>query len=431
MSGLLSGLGAVTSLFDSLFGASFRGVEFEIPDTRQEVGRRVQRFFFPGRDDTKHQDLGAFEGPITIRGLIIGADYVERARALRAAFLEEGPGTLVHPWLGEIEVVLPQPASITFSDREIRLARFDATFERVPTTAGGGLLDTLADLLDQVQRLRAQVRVTIGRILAPIRLTVAVIAGVQGFVASAAGTWQGIVSAGRGLTGLGNALDAGFRGMAEIGVLTADTTYGGAVSDALDAVPSSIAEAGAPPLPPAIGPAAGATTPSIVIAPEAATKALLDGADALAAIAAPVPGLALAAAVQARLEAVTAATTIDHVSQQDAIAWRDRLDAALTASAADAAILARTAPIEGQALWTAVMAVRDAVLADYNDRIGRLPAVRILPPRATAVSAWAIAHDLVGDDPAAVRAMMEDLVRRNDIRHPAVVPADLSLEYLA
>lgn len=338
--------GSLLSLFDSLYGASFRGVDFDIPDTRQEVGRRVQRFWFPGRDDTVHQDLGAHEGPIGVTGLIVGGDYVARARALRAAFLEPGPGTLVHPWLGEIEVVLAQPATITFSEREMRVARFEAQFERVPSSAKGGLLDTLADLLDQVQQLRAQVRAAIGRILAPIRLTVALIAGVQGFVTSAASTWRGIVSAGRGLGALGDGLDAGFRGLDGVAGLAADDTYGGEVADRLGDLPATIAEAGAPPLAPAIGPAAGATTPGIVIAPDIAATALLDGAAALATTASAVPGLALAAAVQARLEAVAAASTIDHVSQQDAIAWRDRLDAALTAAATDAALLARTAPID-------------------------------------------------------------------------------------
>lgn len=422
--------GSLLSLFDSLFGASFRGVEFHIPDTRQEVGRRVVRFFFPGRDDTVHQDLGAYEGPISVTGLIVGDDYVARARALRAAFLAPGPGTLVHPWLGEIEVVLAQPATISFSERELRLARVEATFERA-STGTGSPIDTLSRLLDKVQELRSQVRAVIGRILAPVRLTIAVIAGVQAFVASAASTWRSLVAAGRGLAALGNGLDDGFRGLDGVPGLTADAAYGGAVSDKLSAIPRAIGDAGAPPLPPAIGPAAGSTTPSIVVAPDKAASLLLDAGDALAAMPSAVPGLALAAAVQARLEAVAVASHIEHASQQDAIAWRDRLDAVLADTAREASLLARTQPMDGHALWSAVTALRDAMMADYNDRIGRLPAVRILPPRAAAASAWAIAYHLVGDDPSAVLPMMEDLVRRNRIRHPAVVPADLPLEYLA
>lgn len=422
--------GSLFNLFESLFGASFRGVDFHIPDTREEVGRRVQRFWFPGRDDTVHQDLGAYEGPISVSGLIIGDDYVSRARALRAAFLEPGPGTLVHPWLGEIEVVLAQPASLTFSDREIRLARFEATFER-SSAAGGSPIDTLSGLLDRVQQLRAQVRSTIARILAPVRQTVALIAGVQGFVGSVGSTWRSLVAAGRGLSALGNGLDSAYRGLGEVSSLPADSDYGGAVSDRLTAVPKAIADAGAPPLPPAIGPAAGSNAPSIVIAPIDAATVLLDAGDALVATSAVVPGLALAAGIQARMEAVAVATGIDHASREEAIAWRDRLDAALDASARDAAVLARSYPIEGHALWTAVTALRDALRADFNDRIGRLPAVRIMPPRAGVASAWAIAHDLVGDDPSRVLPMMEDLVRRNGIRHPATVPADLPLEYLA
>jgi prophage DNA circulation protein len=422
--------GALFSLFDSLFGASFRGVDFHIPDTRQEIGRRVVRFWFPGRDDTVHQDLGAYEGPISVSGFIVGDDYVARARALRAAFLEPGAGTLVHPWLGEIEVVLSQPATITFSERELRMARVEATFERAATTTASPI-DTLQQLLDRVQQIRAQVRATIARILSPIRQTVALIAGVQGFVAAAASTWRGLVATGRGLAALGGGLDAGFRGLDGVPGLAADAEYGGAVADRLGAVPKAIGDAGAPPLPPAIGPAAGADIPGIVISPADAAVALLDAGDTLSALPAAIPELALAAAVQARLEAVAVAAGIEHASREEAIAWRDRLAAALDASARDAVALARTAPAEGQALWSAVAALGDAVAADYNDRIGRLPAVRILLPRADVASAWAIAHDLVGDDPAAVLPMMRDLIRRNGIRNPAVVPADRPLEYLA
>ena len=50
---------SLTDLLSALRPASWRGIEFGVPDARQETGRRIQRFLFPGVDATAHQDLGA------------------------------------------------------------------------------------------------------------------------------------------------------------------------------------------------------------------------------------------------------------------------------------------------------------------------------------------------------------------------------------
>ena len=64
-----------------------------------------------------------------------------------------------------------------------------------------------------------------------------------------------------------------------------------------------------------------------------------------------------------------------------------------------------------------------------NDRIGRLPSVeQLLPPRP--VPAWLVAHHRAGADPTRVVAQLEDLVRRNRLRHPALLPPGVPLEVL-
>ena len=63
-----------------------------------------------------------------------------------------------------------------------------------------------------------------------------------------------------------------------------------------------------------------------------------------------------------------------------------------------------------------------------RDRM-RLPAVRTITPPGT-VSAFLIAQHLVGDDPARVIAAVDDLTRRNRLRHPGSVPPE-PLEFLA
>src|SRR5882757_9166886 len=99
----------IIGLANSLLDATFRGIPFSILDSRHEVGRRLQRFLFPGRDESAFQDLGAADGSIRITGLISGDDYVHQAQRLHTAFRLPGPATLVHPWLGDLVVLLEKP----------------------------------------------------------------------------------------------------------------------------------------------------------------------------------------------------------------------------------------------------------------------------------------------------------------------------------
>ncbi|MBR0643984.1 DNA circularization N-terminal domain-containing protein [Plastoroseomonas hellenica] len=424
--------GFLPSLLDGLLGASWRGVPFFMPDSRIEIGRRVIRHWFPGRDDTVHQDLGLAEGAISVTGFLIGVDYVQQAQDLKAAFAQAGPGTLVHPWLGDLEVVLAKPASISFSDREIRVARFDAQFEPYSPPSPSPL-DTLAELLDTVRQVRAQIREVMVTALAPARQIAALLAAVASFGAGVEGLWRDLVGGTTGTAGLGDTMDVPLRQLLEIGTLSPGEAYGAAVADRLAAVPAAIAAAGAPPLPPAVGPAAGAAAiADPVIAPEVAASLLLQAGDGIAAQLLPLaPALPVIAAMGARIEATVAAGDIPHVSRQDAIAWRDAVAAALADSAAAAVALAEVMPGVAAPLWTGLTDLRSALIADFNERIGRLPPVETLGPRGGAVSAWLIAQHLAGDDPAAVQPMLNDLVRRNRLAVPGLVPAELPLEYLA
>jgi len=416
------------SLLDGLFQASFRGVEFHIPDAREEVGQRVQRDFFPGRDDTTHQFLGAYDGPIGITGLIVGADYVARAEALRAAFRQPGPGTLLHPWFGELQVVLAKPARMSFTEREVRVCRIEAEFEpwseRAPQQ-----LDTLGRLLAAISALRARVRAFLREVLAPVRLAFAVLAQVQSFVASAVAGWNAAVLTVRGAGGILPALAAPFATLRGAGALTGGLGYGDGVATALSVVPSSIASAAVPLQAPAIGPG-GTAQPNPAIAAADAAALLLAGADRQPGDAAGIgPALALAARAFAVADACGAASDIDYESQPEARAWAARLDAALRATAALAEAQATDWPMAAGALWRDLAGLRAAVAADMSVRIGRLPAVvTLLPPAPAPV--WLLAQHVAGDAPARLEAVYLDLVRRNRLRHPGLAPA-APLEMLA
>lgn len=96
--------------------ASFRGVPFHVDGAGVEVGRRVQVHEYPQRDMPWAEDLGRATRGFTVDAFVVGPNYVQDAQALIAAAEEEGPGTLVHPWLGSMQV----------SMKELMRVRFDA-----------------------------------------------------------------------------------------------------------------------------------------------------------------------------------------------------------------------------------------------------------------------------------------------------------------
>ncbi len=94
--------------------ASFRGVPFQVNAAGVEVGRRVQVHEYPQRDKPWTEDLGRATRAFTVDAFVIGEDYIRQANALIAAAEEEGPGTLVHPWLGSMQVSLKDLLRVNF-----------------------------------------------------------------------------------------------------------------------------------------------------------------------------------------------------------------------------------------------------------------------------------------------------------------------------
>lgn len=85
--------------------ASFRGAGFLVEGHDGEVGRRLAVHEYPERDLPYAEDLGRKARVFKITGLVIGPDYMAARDALLAACEQPGPGTLVHPYHGTMEVV--------------------------------------------------------------------------------------------------------------------------------------------------------------------------------------------------------------------------------------------------------------------------------------------------------------------------------------
>lgn len=116
--------------------AAFRGVPFVVSDATTKVGRRVVMHEFPFADQPQSEDLGRKAGEFSVEGFLIGDDYLGEMRRLIGALTEPGPGTLEHPSMGTMQVVLPHPGSLRESFIQKRgMVSFSLVFVEVGEAA--------------------------------------------------------------------------------------------------------------------------------------------------------------------------------------------------------------------------------------------------------------------------------------------------------
>lgn len=101
-------------LSEQLQPAFFRGVPFEVEASGITVGRRTVVHEYPQRDRPYIEDMGRATRNITLQCFVVGSDYLEQAQALMHELEEPGPGTLIHPWLGEMEVTITSVSELQF-----------------------------------------------------------------------------------------------------------------------------------------------------------------------------------------------------------------------------------------------------------------------------------------------------------------------------
>lgn len=101
-----------TNWQDRLRPASFRGVPFFIDGSQKTTGRRVANHEFPDRDLPYPEDAGKVGNTYRIEGHLIG-DYWENKRLLEEAVEKEGPGELIHPYYGTL---LVQVGPVSFDE---------------------------------------------------------------------------------------------------------------------------------------------------------------------------------------------------------------------------------------------------------------------------------------------------------------------------
>jgi hypothetical protein len=444
------------TFFDRLRPASFRGVPFRVSDHAVEGGRRIASTEYPLRDTPYHEDLGLRMRGFTVEAYVIGARWIEERDALMRACEQEGPGELVHPFLGARNVVCPS-YRLRESTAELGVARLalffaDAGENRFPAAA----LDTQADVQAKADRAGQALRQSFARrwdvagqdfLEQDGKAQLDALARRMGALRLGNGSAQALLQA-AGQQGLAADLRDG-DGLAA-GVLRLMTVGGGLVSNGKSVAASSPLAAvfsllGLGNLGAAIGQArayvgTGSTSTALPVA--AAGAALVSGAPDLVAARGlltqtdgfpeefpAVPETTPTRQRQARnraafddlvrggaaVETARVGAGLDFPTWDDAIAWRDDVTARLgdRMMSADDDVFPRLADL------------RAAVARDVNTRAVDLPRLRTLRPPVT-MPALALAHSLY-EDPA----REAEIVTRNRIRHPGFVPGGAELRVLA
>ncbi|TBZ98234.1 hypothetical protein E0H56_03770 [Rhizobium leguminosarum bv. viciae] len=405
-------LDSISWVLPGLLPGSFRGITFHVPDASSDVGRRVVEYLFPGVDLAAYDDFGRAPGVISLSALIVGDDYRAQAAALEAAFETAGPGTLIHPWLGPMTVIVEEPAQIYFSDRELRVLRFSATFKRIKGSRSQilGGISGLSDAIASVSAAATLLAAGVSSILSATR-SKAVARSYRVLTSTAAAVTAPAGSA---------------RALPRIKAAVAATTPAGpaALDSLVQSAASIISEYAETP---AVSPAASATATEAV-----SSLALMDLgiaiAEQLASTVADAPAdadraLLFSAASQFLAATASQSTFADYASRQDAQAFRTRATLAIDTLTDTLETFSGSAfDVQSATLRRAARDLQAALIADINETIGRLPAV-IVFRNDRPLDAWLLAQHVFGDTPQLIEAGYRDIIARNRPRHPSALPA--------
>lgn len=367
---------------DQLRQASFRSVECLYEAADREGGRRLVVHEYPQRDEPDIEDLGRrprrFRLDLYLLASQLGDAYWPQRDRLTEALEAEGPGTLVHPYYGAVEVHV-ESFSERYSTREGGMVRYACTFvaATAPRQPRRSLVtqDALLGAADDVDaavrdrflerwstaRLPEFVRDAADRVVDAAREALGLPTSVAVAINDAASVVDELQGARAELATLGLPRIRRLRGF----------------GDDLDDVPRS--------------------TPS--------KRQQADNQDAVVDV---VRATVLTAAAEA-----AASTVFDSVDEAMAV----RAD--LLAEIDDQALTADDPTFE------ALRALRAALVEDTGARGAGLPNVLTITPTEIE-PALVIAQRMYGD---ARRA--EDIVTRNNIRHPGFVPGGQTLEVLS
>jgi len=383
---------------------SFRGVPFRVKSQETELGRRVARHEYPGRDDPWPEDLGKKGRVHTLEMHIIGADYMAGRDAMIAALEKAGPAELVHPWLGRLQVQV-EASRLRESTREGGMAIFSVSFlEAAPAKFPSASASTPAAVDSKATPAAAAVSSEFSAsfsvssrpawvALSAISTLTSAMALITTLVHRSPATPEAMTAFDASLLALQTALPTLVYTPAALAGQTSGLiqSVAGLYTDPADSmqVYRDIA---------AFSVAAVVPTTTPARTSQAANQnAIIDLISGLAVI-----GEARASRL------VTPPSSADALRLRDDLA--ERLDTRAAAADDD--------------VYLTLTDLRSAVVIDLTDRSARLPNISLFMPPAT-IPALVLAHRIYGD-----AGRDDEIVSRNHIRHPGFVPGGSALEVL-
>lgn len=422
----------MTKTWENLRPASFRGVAFEVESHSESGGRRVELHEYPLRDTPYAEDLGKKAGKWQIEAFLVNgkSGYAERRDKLREALNASGPGTLIHPYLGELSVSV-DGYSLKETTREGGYCTFSISFveagqpvepdvekdtaanvldkaEAAKEAATAGFLDEYMPLLEDLEGLAGKVPALLSEATAFLGTPLSILSRAQSAASSVLalpdrlasrilgylGTIRqlgGIATSGLKMNALTALLDKKSAGTASPWLVTSNGVIAGIVGE------TSWPQAG--------GGSIGGGTPSPetpgVVASTVANRAETPLIDLIAA----------GAVIEAAIESADA----DYGTADDALASRDAvleaIDEVQRANCSDA-------------VFTALSELAAAVNEDLTTRGAELPKLGSAT-LSMSMPALAASYRLYGDVGQA-----DAIVARNRIRHPGRVPGGVPLEVI-
>lgn len=402
---------------DNLLPASFRGVSFFVESESEEFGPAYQVHQYPLRTRPYTEYLGGAAQQWRMGLFVLGEDYMQQRDALRTALATPGPGTLVHPKLGRLEVVAIEPRR-SENTREGGMARFDVTF-----CIYGGLpspdetVDTLAGAYTAADKVDAAVA---GTFADSVSLT-----GVDDLDLESAGLISDLADT---LSSINGRIQSGTAGIARV---AADITRLGEQASTLLQQPAKLVSL--------VG--------SVISATMGAASSLKSALDIYDNLKSQIPltafrgdmtrgrrqqtvnnnamatlnsTLVLTSAVRYVVNAARAVDVVTNdrspfASLDDAQAVQAKLGGAMS----DQMALADDAT---RALLADLRAALYKHLRAHSKNLARVTGYQV----GQSVPALVLAYDLYSDT-----SRESDLIRRNRIKHPLFVPANRSLEVLS
>ncbi|WP_439861633.1 DNA circularization protein [Pseudomonas sp. MBLB4136] len=390
---------------------AFRGVPFHLKSSSSSGGRRTVLNEFPLRDEPTTEDLGRRARQFQLSMTVIGPDYMAQRDRLIEALETAGPGTLMHPFRGELLVAVYGDYSCEESTERGGLARISATFVEAGATprpdsqlAQGSAGNAAADALQADAQAEFEEAFSV--------------AGFASFVAE--GTIDSLQAATQSVLNAGGLL----QGAGEFGSL-----YRGLTSN-LQQLILAPGNLGGQLLGLVRGLSGGFGNPLQALRAQATLFGLGDKAKRVTgATAYQPPARAQLAANQAatyrlieraavseavRLAVSKPAAGVDYDNRDQAVQIRDQLLEELD----------RQQLAASPQRYRQLAQLSAALVSEMNQRAASLvPLTRVTP--ATTMPALLLAHRLYGNARQA-----EQIVSRNRLSHPGFVPGGVSLEVL-